>query len=264
MIILRNKEFSNKKSKKKNSSDKIVGAALVGGGVVGNTAAAISAMKEDKSLRNEQKEISKKLIKEAENQGTKVFQISKEKSHYANKKLVDSLKKGGHKLSVGKAGDYIAADTKRADLLSHELGHSKHYQGRSGSVVGKGAHRLYGLSKHGTATPHGLAASFANGYISGKKAEKDGEKESKWNKARTAVVSAGVATPMLISEAAASRQGIKALKKAGASKKLIKESKKRLGSAFGTYASTAGINTGVGYLGRASGRKSVREEKEFE
>ena len=45
---------------------------------------------------------------------------------------------------------------------------------------------------------------------------------------------------MLISEAAASRKGLKTLnKKLGASKELLKSARKDLGNAYGTYLSTS-------------------------
>ena len=64
---------------------------------------------------------------------------------------------------------------------------------------------------------------------------------------------------MLVSEAAASRKGIKLLKQNGASKKVIKDAKTNLSGAFGTYATQVAANAGVGQI--AKGMAYKREKK---
>jgi hypothetical protein len=239
-------------------------AALTAGGIVANDAGVRILKKQGRGVKEESKEISKKLAEEAERQGTKVYKTSVERSHYANPKVVKLIRGKGIKIAGGKAGDYIASDPNRADVLAHELGHSKHSAGRSGSIIGKAAHKAYSPSKAFLHSPAGLAASYINGYKSGvnsARAEREGKKESVANKVRTPALSVGVASPVLVSEFEASRQGLKAMRRAGASSKLIKDAKLRLAAAGGTYATVAGINAGAGYLGRHQGKKSVKKNK---
>lgn len=61
------------------------------------------------------------------------------------------------------------------------------------------------------------------------------KKESTWNKVRAA--------PLLVAEGKASLNGLKNMKKLGASKELIKESRKHLGAAWGTYAGQAAVKS---------------------
>ena len=153
-------------------------------------------------------------------------------------------------------------------------------RGDQKNVVAKGAHKFNALSKFGTtgigdlnkAYPRMAAVYGIHGYASGLKAAKDeseGKKESKWNKVRAVAVPAMVSAPMLISEAAASRKGLKLLKQAGASKEAMKVAKKSLGNAHGTYASLAAGNIVAGEGGRLVGkavgkrrRNSQKEEQE--
>ena len=280
MIILRQKSFSKKEKKKeKESHSAAKGAALVGAGSVANAGLFLSMKtnkdggtlikpsgKTSKKLAEEHEKISEALKKEAEAQGTKVTETSNGAgSHYVSKndhKINKVLRTKVEK--AGKAGDSILTGN-RADLLAHELGHSKHYQGRSGSQIGNLAHRLYNPSSLGTSSKIGLAASFANGAVSGKnavKAEREGKKESKWNKARAVAVPAMVGAPLLIAEGAASKKGLKLLKKAGASKELLKDSKKNLLKAHGTYTTSVGVNAGIGELGRAAGKAYEKDNEE--
>ena len=52
------------------------------------------------------------------------------------------------------------------------------------------------------------------------------------------------------------------LKSHGASKEFIKESRKKLGHAFGTYASMSAVNAGVGEISK--GRAYKKEKKKIE
>lgn len=98
-----------------------------------------------------------------------------------------------------------------------------------------------------------MAAGFASGYNSGKKLAK-GEKDNVVNKTAYAAIPVIHQAPKLVSEFEASRQGIKLLKKAGASKGFIKQSKKALGSAYGTYVAGLATPIALGYLARQTGK----------
>lgn len=144
-----------------------------------------------------------------------------------------------------------------AATLAHELGHSKHYNKRDGKIVSKIAHKV---PRAGS----GLAAVGA-GYASGYKAEKnkeEGKKVSTLNKLTPALVAAGTYAPILISEGAATKRGLKELKRLGASDNYLKESKKALGHAFGTYATKGALgNVVLGYGGREAGKIARKADR---
>lgn len=134
-----------------------------------------------------------------------------------------------------------------ADVLAHEIGHSNYLRsGRSKSIIGKAAHKGYQASSIATVSPIGHLGIAANGFHSGMKSAKlkaEGKKESTWNKVRAAAVPAALAAPLLVAEGKASLNGLKNMKKLGASKELMKESRKRLGAAWGTYAGQAAVKS---------------------
>lgn len=144
-----------------------------------------------------------------------------------------------------------------ADVLSHELGHAQYVKkGRSKSKLGKISHKLMPVSNMGTSPVGGVAAAI-NGFKSGQKsakAKKEGKKESTWNKVRAVTVPAALAAPLLIGEGKASLNGLRAMKKAGASKELMSQSKKRFLAAYGTYAGHASKNVGIGAAAREVGK----------
>lgn len=152
-------------------------------------------------------------------------------------KVVDNL--GKDSIVMGKHND--------ADVLAHEIGHSNYLRsGRSKSIIGKAAHKGYQASSIATVSPIGHLGIAANGFHSGMKSAKlkaEGKKESTWNKVRAAAVPAALAAPLLVAEGKASLNGLKNMKKLGASKELIKESRKRLGAAWGTYAGQAAVKS---------------------
>jgi hypothetical protein len=161
--------------------------------------------------------------------------------------------------------------TKAADVLSHEMGHA-HYDKRKvksvSDAIGKVAHKAYlktgGMLNHTVLAP---TAGIIAGVRSGKKAaekEAAGEKESKLSRHSGWASGLAVQSPGLVSEAMASKHGLDLMKKAGASKKLMKASRKNLGVALGTYAGVAVTNAGMSELARgiAYRKKKKKLEKE--
>ena len=159
-------------------------------------------------------------------------------------------------------------------FLAHELGHSMHRHGRGGSRIGKIAHDLRdGVdefeSRLGKISPNKvrLGLGVTGGLLSGIKAgrnEKKGKKESVLNKLAPYAAPLAYESPRLVSEFEASRQGMKLLKKTGASKAYRKAARKTLGAAFGTYASVLAAPLLAGYgsrqVGKVIGRKTVRDD----
>ncbi len=183
------------------------------------------------------------------------------------------------------AKDLIAIDHSLSDPtadLAHELGHSMHNHGRGGSKIGKIAHNLKykvdkldkkvmksfnATNKYRTGVGVGTGLGITGGLLSGIKAgrdEKKGKKESVLNKLAPYAAPLAYKTPELVSEFEASRQGMKLLKKVGASKAYRKAARKTLGAAFGTYASALAAPLLAGYgarqAGKVIGRRTVSND----
>lgn len=220
--------------------------SLAGAGILGNNA-LIKDMEKQLDIDPDAKklEIYKKLKKSAEKRGANVD----------DRTIILDM--------TGPAYDSVndvayMNGKKHADYLSHELGHRHYHKEKAktiGDKIGKAAHKLYkwtGSSRNpGLITP---VVSIANGIHSGViKANKEakGEEESKFNRHKAWAVPLALSTPVLISEGMASKHGIKLLKESGAGKEAIKEAKKRLGQAFGTYATGALSAVGLGEFSRA-------------
>lgn len=151
------------------------------------------------------------------------------------------------------------------------MGHA-HYDKRKvksvSDAIGKVAHKAYlktgGMLNHTVLAP---TAGIIAGVRSGKKAaekEAAGEKESKLSRHSGWASGLAVQSPGLVSEAMASKHCLDLMKKAGASKKLMKASRKNLGVALGTYAGVAVTNAGMSELARgiAYRKKKKKLEKE--
>lgn len=180
--------------------------------------------------------------------------------------------------SVLNSKDYIQIDSSKIDAgasMAHELGHSMHFHGRDGSKVGKLAHKLNHKLKHVTqkvaektnsnydkvSKNTVLGLGVTGGLLSGIKAgrdEKKGKKESALNKIGSVAAPIAYKAPELVSEFEASRQGMKLLKKAGASKRYRRASLKNLGAAGGTYGGQAlksvAIGEGSRWIGKGIGK----------
>lgn len=237
--------------------------------------------------------IKDKLMKEARKQGTRIFKDSSyPNSAYTNtingkiskkilaklvktvpkhqrKKVIDSIKDGNKIINhVGKDRIVLGeGNLSEVDVLSHELGHSKYsVKGRSKNIIAKGSHKLTPLGR-ASFTKFGVGLSAAHGFHSGRKQvqkENKGEKVSFWDKSKSIALPIAAVTPLLISEGSASLKGLKMMKKAGASKELIKQSKKRLGAALGTYIGKSSKPVVSGTIGNEVGKlyeKSVNKKE---
>lgn len=110
-----------------------------------------------------------------------------------------------------------------------------------------------------TAVPAGFVTGMNSGILSGVKEQK-GEKDPAWAKALgyTPLLLTG---NTMISEIAASKKGLKALKKAGASEEYLKVARKSLKAAGGTYAGALAAGTGTIVAGRVVGKHIGRKIK---
>lgn len=157
-----------------------------------------------------------------------------------------------------------------------------HVSGRNGSKVGKIAHKLKHrideldrktMKSLGTNNSFKVGAGIGTGLgvtgglLSGIKAgrdEKKGKKESVLNKLAPFAAPLAYKTPELVSEFEASRQGLKLLKKVGASKEYRRAARKTMGAAFGTYASALAAPLLAGYgarqVGKVIGRRTVKTD----
>ena len=174
--------------------------------------------------------------------------------------------------------------------LAHELGHSKHFHERDGSKVGKIAHKLNfsqrnlenkllkkvndskfmndkNITLNSSHIQKGIGATsgLLSGIHSGRKKAK-GEKENIADKTSWAIPTLAYKAPEMIKEAEASRQGLKMLKEAGASKKFMRRSAKNLAMAHGTYGSGLIYPLAIAYGGRQAGKivggATVKKNKE--
>lgn len=235
--------------------------------------------------------INKKLRDIAAKQGTDIVQSDTMAPTYLSKKSLDLLRRKVEAMrKKGLSDSEIEAKLKKKGILgsiltrikddavilkngkgtkledpavlAHELGHSSYIRkDGTGGKIGRTAHKIY-HSRVGSLIKSGTPiASFINGIHSGIKEEKaiqEGKKASKWNRSKTYIVPLAMSAPMLVSEAAASKKGLELLKNSGASRELLKESKKSLAKTYGTYLARAGRSVISGEAGRMLGKGWVR------
>lgn len=303
MIILRQHNYSkskksdeDKEEEKKRSKKEVASEVgyVVGGaaGVVGGfklsrklqTKAAENAFKEDLTsmlrsenpeTRGEHNKVIRNLKKKARSMGIKIKKHEYNNYYDPNDDAI-----------------YVSGPVVAPHTLAHEMGHaSMMKKGRSKDIVGKAVHSKVGSS---LGVYRDLASSFTEdagskgekalihasrglflgdgirrGVKSSKK-EEAGDKEGAKKVRRNAVViSALAASPTLVSEASATRKGLKYLKEAGASKGTMRNARRGLGHAFGTYVAGSGIplalevgGTAVGYGAHKLISKSKKKKKE--
>ena len=279
-MIIKRKLFSKKEEKNSNdTSSRAIGAGVTGIGMVGNKILGDKIKKHMESNNTEEGELLfDKVKKLAKSKGVKVDEFTKtgmgpaysNNTIYTDGTKIDTT---GYNIFGGNLpGEIKKTGTGRhGDLISHEFGHAHFDKGKAkglGEKIGKAAHKVY--LKTGGALNHTSLAPTAGiivGIRSGKKAaekEAAGEKESKLSRHSGWATSLAVQSPGLVSEGVASKYGYNILKKAGASKKYLKGSKKNLATAFGTYAGLAVANAGTSELARgvAYRKKKKKLEKE--
>lgn len=199
---------------------------------------------EMKGLRNLAAKVGKKYRKKGKS----------EKFHEA----LDAFKDGAHSVfgknyEPGKKGFFIDKDFKgKADVLAHEMGHEHYMDGEGKKSLGGVLHNQV-IRNPFVGTAHGIAAGLHSGFKSEKQKYK-GKKESKWNKYKSAIIPGIHAGFLVGSEAAASLHGYKKLKELGADKETLKNAKKNLTNALGTYAGLGAAQVGLGLASRSIGK----------
>lgn len=248
MIILRNKTFSREKDNKSIKQ----GALGAGGALVANTILVAPSMirqvkGDNRVYTPEQQALSDKLIAEAKKRGIKV---SPEGGGFPG----PSYYRG----CIFRDGSYNPTD------IAHELGHA-HFdvEKGAGTRIGKVAHKVY-LGGGGTYgfVRHSRNAAILAGISSGiskARAEKQGKEENKVARHAAWAAPVLVASPMLISEAAASAKGLRYLKNAGGKKGQLLKSGAQLGQMWGTYGTLAAANAGLGELSRGISYRIARK-----
>ena len=160
----------------------------------------------------------------------------------------------GEKYKLGKKGFFIGKDLKgKADILAHEMGHEHYMDGKGKKSLGGVLHNSV-VRNPLIGSVHGIAAGLHSGFKSEKQKYK-GKKESKWNKYKSAIIPGIHAGFLVGSEAAASLHGYKKLKELGADKETLKDAKKNLSTALGTYAGLGAAQVGLGLASRSIGKK---------
>ena len=211
--------------------------------------------------------IARKLRERAEKSGTlKEFQDLSSK-RYGSKVVGENI--GKDVIVIGNGYG------KSPGVIAHEMGHgAMSTKERSKDIIGKASHSRIGKTLD---IPRGLlidnkdsddknlrrahkmmkSALILGGMGHGMKYEEKKDKGDKKGARKEIAKGLGIGSlisaPQLISEAAASRKGLKYLRESGANKEQMKDARKTLGAAFGTYASTSLIPVGLEATGMGLG-----------
>lgn len=131
--------------------------------------------------------------------------------------------------------------------LAHELGHSDNYWNRDKQAVRKyklDFENIGNVANESKLFPALLANSFHSGFTTER--NRLGHKKTNPLVAYKGVgLSAAAQVPTLIEEGRASLKGLKLLKDAGATSDEMRQARKGLANAYGTYLLNAGINVGL-------------------
>lgn len=148
----------------------------------------------------------------------------------------------------------------KASTIAHELGHAQHWNGRSKNPITNLNARVDAVMRDSKLIKKSGGLGLVNGFASGFKEGKTGEKDKKGAIISYAIPTA-LNTPMLLEEADASRRGIKMLKASGMKGKSLKDAKKSLAYGFGTYAIRPAAQIAMTGVGRVSGKVVGRLSK---
>lgn len=140
------------------------------------------------------------------------------------------------------------------ELLAHEYGHAKFSRRAPGRIIQQA--RLANVSptfgaKFGLPLGYGSVALGTGAALTSILSDPD----SRMSKAAPWIAAAAM-TPMLADEAAATINGYRGLRAIGAPRPLLQSYVKRMGLAYGTYASMAAIPVGAALLARHMKKKS--------
>jgi hypothetical protein len=286
MIILRQKNYSkskksdeNKEEEKKKSKKKIVSGV---GHIVGGAAGVVGGIKLSRKLQTKagEKEFKEELISMLRSENPK----TKEEHNNVIRNLRNKAKDLGVKIKNHEYNNYYdpnndtiyVSEPVSPYALAHEMGHaSMMKKGRSKDIIGKAAHSKVGdllgayrdnassftedaESKKEKALIHAsrglfLGDGIRRGIKSAEKMESGDKKGAKKVIRSGILVSALSAAPTLVKEGSATRKGLKYLKKAGASKGTMKNARRGMGHAFGTYVAGSGIPLALEVGGTAIG-----------
>lgn len=126
-------------------------------------------------------------------------------------------------------------------IVAHELGHGEIERSRLGRIFQNRA--TAGL---GTYAPHiGIASGVASGLSDNENVQRAG-----------LLAPVAMSAPQLGYEAVASLKGLRRMRRAGASKEQIRNARKTLAAAWGTYGTRAAVGAGSAYAGQASAIRS--------
>lgn len=218
---------------------------------VKNAAYAPKNKELEETLKRDKRKIEKE-IKKYEAEIKKKIKDPKERE-----KALNDLNVTKNCLKLGGKGGYIVdKDLHRGDIISHERGHEYYLDGEGKKKIGGILHKADKSALLNTGLDK--IAAFASGLNASIEDEKEGAL-SKYGY----LAFPGIRTISKVgSEAAASIKGYKLLKKSGASKEALKESKKNLKAALGTYIGNSITDVGSSILMRQAGKvlgKSIQQ-----
>lgn len=226
-------------------------------GTIGNLAAGRYLMyqlgkKKSKQLRKADDELTKKLIDEVRSRNIGYTKGRYNNSFWGDKESIEEINeelkknhlfreslglKKGEYLEVGENGGiFIGLDS--PGILGHEMGHQKTQENKL-TRWSQSKPAMYGRALGGLV---GIATSAGTGYVLANRVNKNTYTGGVLDKAlyyAPTAVSLAVNVPTLVSEASASINSLKDLKKHGASREQRVQALKELSSAYGTYAGAA-------------------------
>lgn len=223
---------------------------LVGGlGVTGGT---LGAAYVTKKLLND-------IVKEDSEEGKKLYDSIAETAKKDGVKVKTYTKPRSGLNSYYDTQNDLIRTTRRGDLVAHEYGHSRYSRPGRDGWFGRAVHKLYGPSYlFGTLNPIGTGLSLANGVASGIISGLGNGNQSFFRKYQAGLVPAIASLPLLAAEGMASWRGLRELEKQGASEEYMKQARRNLRNAYGTYLGSTAINASLGLTARGLSQALTR------